>query len=414
VVLGIKAVPYDDGKQTEHGLDRNAVVRVPPREVLDLISFLEERLWDVSLSDSIDEICAKATAGRAVFTRPAQDRLYKDGFNHQSGCDCLRPEPQQRLELRSRANREGDRVHLFKGCIGSSDTVMKNAHHRDSIAREKEILCYEMEAVAVMGVAPCLAIRGISDYSDGHKNDDWHPYAALAAAVCARETLLSVSPQTIALFPLTVAGNFLDRYITGAVSNPNAFSGNEIERLRQNRDSLMERHAILEKALRDELQKMKDESRGDFQEVRTRVQELQGLQEELKTHLEDLDRFITHHDNLLLNPDPVVRDDFRRLKSQVQRDTEAMENLSKIAQDGFRTTSKLFVKVGEGIKNGGLGIAGLVLGAIGEFIGHAMNLWKSKRLFSPTIWRRLFRKLRLIFRPTPRSDPFDSGSILLV
>lgn len=39
---------------------------------------------------------------------------------------------------------------------------------------------------------PCLVIRGISDYADTHKNDDWHENAASTAA----EELLKVVPLT--------------------------------------------------------------------------------------------------------------------------------------------------------------------------------------------------------------------------
>src|SRR6516162_10043780 len=40
----------------------------------------------------------------------------------------------------------------------------------------------------------CIVIRGISDYSDSHKNDDWQPYAAAAAAGLAKEILSYIDP----------------------------------------------------------------------------------------------------------------------------------------------------------------------------------------------------------------------------
>ncbi|KAI1195644.1 hypothetical protein F5X97DRAFT_326305 [Nemania serpens] len=53
-----------------------------------------------------------------------------------------------------------------------------------------------MEAAGLMDVFPCLVIRGISDYSDSHKNDTWQSYAAATAASYAREILLNLPKQT--------------------------------------------------------------------------------------------------------------------------------------------------------------------------------------------------------------------------
>ncbi|KAF3291533.1 hypothetical protein TWF970_000747 [Orbilia oligospora] len=49
-----------------------------------------------------------------------------------------------------------------------------------------------MEAAGLMNDLPCLVIRGICDYSDGHKNKRWQQYAALVAAIYAKELLLQI------------------------------------------------------------------------------------------------------------------------------------------------------------------------------------------------------------------------------
>lgn len=143
---------------------------------------------------------------------------------------------------------------------------------------KEKILCFEVEAAEVMKITPCLPTRGISDCANGHKNDDWHLYAALTAVVCTRELLLCVPPQFVAQFPLILAGNLVDRYITGVASNPNVFSGNEIEKLRQMRDSLMECHIFLEQLMVPGLRKMEDKTPGDIEKVRKGVQKLKDLQ----------------------------------------------------------------------------------------------------------------------------------------
>jgi nucleoside phosphorylase len=42
-------------------------------------------------------------------------------------------------------------------------------------------MCSEMEAAGALADFPCIVIRGISDYCDSHKNNQWHGYAAAYA-----------------------------------------------------------------------------------------------------------------------------------------------------------------------------------------------------------------------------------------
>lgn len=72
---------------------------------------------------------------------------------------------------------------------------MKDAEKRDDIARNHDILCFEMEAAGLMNQFPCLVIRDICDYCDSHKNKAWQPYAAVVAAAWAKELLQNVSSE---------------------------------------------------------------------------------------------------------------------------------------------------------------------------------------------------------------------------
>ena len=55
-----------------------------------------------------------------------------------------------------------------------------------------------MEAAGLMNSFQCLVIRGICDYADSHKNKRWQPYAAAAAAACAKEVLSVIPPAEVA------------------------------------------------------------------------------------------------------------------------------------------------------------------------------------------------------------------------
>lgn len=58
-----------------------------------------------------------------------------------------------------------------------------------------------MEAAGLDAAFPCSVVRGTSDYADTHKNDDWHRYAAAAAAAYAKEVLAVVTPTAVSILP---------------------------------------------------------------------------------------------------------------------------------------------------------------------------------------------------------------------
>ncbi|KAF6803199.1 Ankyrin repeat domain-containing protein 50-like protein 3 [Colletotrichum sojae] len=64
---------------------------------------------------------------------------------------------------------------------------------------------------------PCLVIRGISDYADSHKNNKWQNYAAVTAAVFAKE-ILSVIPPARVLQQGTVQQIVSDPVLHGLVT----------------------------------------------------------------------------------------------------------------------------------------------------------------------------------------------------
>lgn len=132
---------------------------------------------------------------------PADDRLYRTDYEHKGGKICAECEADG---LEKRLVRESKReVTVHYGIIASANSVMKDAKERDRYAQDPElnVLCFEMEAAGLMNNFPCLVIRGICDYSDSHKNDDWHKYAALTAAAYAREHLHILKPRKVTTMP---------------------------------------------------------------------------------------------------------------------------------------------------------------------------------------------------------------------
>ncbi|KAF3292271.1 hypothetical protein TWF132_005661 [Orbilia oligospora] len=90
------------------------------------------------------------------------------------------------------------RARVHYGLIASGNQVIKNAQKRDEISKclGNKVFCIEMEAAGLVD-CPAAIIRGICDYADETKNDDWQEYAAVLAAICAKELLKCVQPSHI-------------------------------------------------------------------------------------------------------------------------------------------------------------------------------------------------------------------------
>lgn len=87
---------------------------------------------------------------------------------------------------------------IHYGTIASGDQVIKDAIKRDEISqRFGGVLCFEMEAAGLVNRFPCLVVRGICDYCDSHKNKDWQPFAAAAAAAWTKELLRNIAPVEV-------------------------------------------------------------------------------------------------------------------------------------------------------------------------------------------------------------------------
>ena len=93
-------------------------------------------------------------------------------------------------------NHHNPRIHY--GNVASGNAVVKNAAERDRLAKRDNVICFEMEAFGLMDDFPCLVIRGISDYSDSHKNYAWQSYASSVAAAYAKKLLHVIPPEEVA------------------------------------------------------------------------------------------------------------------------------------------------------------------------------------------------------------------------
>jgi len=115
------------------------------------------------------------------------DLLYRDDRS-----DDLVPHPHQR-------QRQPAYPLIHYGLLGGGGRLIRRAVERDRLARRYGLIGFEMEGDGVsastylQGVS-WFMVRGVSDYGDAHKNDQWHRYASIAAAAYVRALLARLAP----------------------------------------------------------------------------------------------------------------------------------------------------------------------------------------------------------------------------
>lgn len=96
-------------------------------------------------------------------------------------------------KIQQRNGGDGPQVHY--GTILSGNGVIKSKKRRDELRDKYDGIAIEMEAAGMMTRLPVAVVRGISDFADSKKNDEWQPYAAITAAAYAKEMLTRLGPR---------------------------------------------------------------------------------------------------------------------------------------------------------------------------------------------------------------------------
>lgn len=195
---------YDLGKMTPTGFERKGFLCPPPTEWRSVMTTMksDHRINSNRIKDFLSEMLLRYPQ-LAEYRRPPpeKDILFEPSYEHdRKETTCVNCD---KFKAVNRPRREApDKPVVFYGLIASGNRVMKDATERDKISKDSYgAICFEMEAAGLMNDFQCIVIRGISDYSDSHKNDDWHPYAAAVAAALAKEILsyMDVIDGTLAL-----------------------------------------------------------------------------------------------------------------------------------------------------------------------------------------------------------------------
>ncbi|KAI0119987.1 hypothetical protein GGR51DRAFT_495851 [Nemania sp. FL0031] len=180
------------------------VLNKPPEYVMTAVGALRTTIKRKGhhLDEAITSVIDRNPRLRDDYQRPdaSTDRLYKPDVVHiagAGGCVLSCGDDESKLVARDARSANQNNPEIHYGLIASSSQVMKDALVRDKLSEEKDVLCFEMEAAGLMDQFPFLVIRGISDYSDSHKNSKWQGYAAMTAAAYARALLYKITPTEV-------------------------------------------------------------------------------------------------------------------------------------------------------------------------------------------------------------------------
>ena len=210
-------IEYDLGKQTPTGFKRKGFLCPPPTQWRSVMTSMksDHRMKSNRIREFLSEILQKfPQLVEYQQPPPEKDILFEPDYEHDrkeatcANCDKSRAIIRQQRVV-------PDKPAVFYGLIASGNRVMKDARERDLISEDSGgAICFEMEAAGLMNDFHCIVIRGISDYSDSHKNDEWHAYAAAVAAGLAKEILLymDVIDGTL-VFQIQYFGSFYGKQV---------------------------------------------------------------------------------------------------------------------------------------------------------------------------------------------------------
>ncbi|KAJ0413145.1 nucleoside phosphorylase domain-containing protein [Aspergillus carlsbadensis] len=237
VVISQKVIQYDLGKRYPSGFVRRDTVEDnlsrPNKDIRSLLALLETELGRERLQQGTAgylvqlQDAARARNRRAGYVYPGtgEDMLFASGYRHKHHgseklvCACKdchqasdpvcesaltstcaelhcaasqlipRRRLKQKASLEPNADNQTQLPTIHIGQIASGDTVIKSGMDRDVLAREMNVIAFEMEGAGVWDQLPCIIVKGVADYADCHKNDAWQDFAAAVAAAAMKALL---------------------------------------------------------------------------------------------------------------------------------------------------------------------------------------------------------------------------------
>ncbi|RHZ45156.1 uncharacterized protein CDV56_101837 [Aspergillus thermomutatus] len=204
-VVGMAVLDEEHGRpQSTPADDTNAKdwFCPPPRKILAAVDLL--KAYHTRPKNPMNNMLHIIEQLGKEYAYPGENRdlLYRADYDHTSNTEnCDACDDSALIARRPRNIPSRPSVHY--GVIASGNMVIKNGVERDRINRRygNSIFCFEMEAAGLLNNFPCIVVRGISDYSDSHKNDIWRQFAVATASAYAKDLLSHIEAVDVRALP---------------------------------------------------------------------------------------------------------------------------------------------------------------------------------------------------------------------
>ncbi|KAF3923189.1 hypothetical protein ABW20_dc0109543 [Dactylellina cionopaga] len=206
-------VRWDFGKTKEKGFGRCGALNNPPTLLLTALTKLEteHELNGSKVLEYVEEIGRKypRLVSKYLKSDSLKDVLFRADYSHVGGGDSVADKNEMEEEEKQEScqfcdqtmviRRKPREMKIHYGLIASGNQVIKDTTFRDELDKDLggSVLCIENEAAGLMNTFPCLVVRGICDYADSHKNEDWQEHAAAVAAAFAKDLIGYVQPGDV-------------------------------------------------------------------------------------------------------------------------------------------------------------------------------------------------------------------------
>jgi nucleoside phosphorylase len=177
---GMGVIQYDNVKVKTNSVQYSAAPRPPSA---DWIRLADSEIVSMADPPPYWGYLDKMLADRKI-SRPRAD-LLNDSPWGKKGSRIRHPQDDTRPKKRPK---------IHQGPIGSGNTVLKKASVRNALRERFSLRAVEMEGSGIADAAwtqgkGYMVVRGICDYANDLKADEWQEYAACAAAAFTRQLI---------------------------------------------------------------------------------------------------------------------------------------------------------------------------------------------------------------------------------
>ncbi|KAL4907652.1 hypothetical protein BDW74DRAFT_147925 [Aspergillus multicolor] len=203
VIISDSMMEYDRGKYLVHEIESKTHVKGHNREVATLLRTLKSEIdcmvFEQRLAANLASLqrehtgyerphsLASSHQQRQLVSRESKDKGKATG-TELVAVNCAAGATDEDPEFSKQSIKNGVQLHI--GRFASGDMVLKAAEKRDELARKHDAIGFEMEAPGLWDfTVPCLVIKGISDFADSNKNDEWRKFSCATGAAAAKTFL---------------------------------------------------------------------------------------------------------------------------------------------------------------------------------------------------------------------------------